>query len=103
MDVLVNTIFLHCLYLKSWHENTGSPRDDSHAHDDKEEPSPKEDSEEQTSPPGSRATWYDHPEPSPQEDGDVVDSDSDQMYENVKVGECSGHEICCICKIVHWF
>ena len=67
---------LHCVCLKSWHENTDNPSDDTHADDDKEEPSPKEDSD--------------------------VDSDSDQMYENVKVGECSGHEICCICKIVHW-
>ena len=71
------TIFLCCLYLKNWHQNTDSWRDDSHAYDVKEEPSPKEDS-------------------------DVVDSDPDEMYENVKVGECSRHEICCICKIVHW-
>ena len=52
--------------------------------------------------PGSRITWYVDPEPSPKEDSDIVDSDSDEMYENVKVGECSGHEICCMCKIVHY-
>ena len=68
---------LRCLYLKSWHQNTDIPPDDSQADDDKEGPSPKEDS-------------------------DIDDSDLDQEYINVQMGECSGHKICCICKIVHW-